>query len=149
MCVIFWDRYWVVHFPFVGMVKFKFLAHLPVDHLVCLVLYSFCANFLHSLIKWLIVSSLSPHSLHLLFCWVLSILALIWLVLMELFCAAIRRDSVSLLTFPIIIYCINSCNKRYSKINFSLEKQQIVHYMRYVFQTSKVTFFLDQTRSVT
>ena len=46
-----------------------------------LVLYSFCANFLHSLIMWLIVSSLSPHSLHLLFCWVLSILALIWLVM--------------------------------------------------------------------
>ena len=34
----------------------------------CLVLYSFCANLLHSLIMWLIVSSLSPHSLHLLFC---------------------------------------------------------------------------------
>ena len=33
----------------------------------CLAL-SFCANLLHSLIMWLIVSSLSPHSLHLLFC---------------------------------------------------------------------------------
>ena len=32
-----------------------------------LVLYSFCANLLHSLIMWLMVSSLSPHSLHLLF----------------------------------------------------------------------------------
>ena len=68
----------------------------------CLVLYSFCANLLHSLIMWLIVSSLSPHSRHLLFCWVLSILALIWLVLMALFCAAIRRDSVSLLKFPFL-----------------------------------------------
>ena len=58
----------------------------------CLALYSLCANLLHSLIIWLIVSSLSPHSLHLLFCWVLSILALIWLVLMALSCAAIRRD---------------------------------------------------------
>ena len=47
----------------------------------CLALYSFCANLLHSLIMWLIVSSLSPHSLHLLFCCVLSILPLIWLVL--------------------------------------------------------------------
>ena len=49
----------------------KFFAHFPVDHLAdpCLVLYSFCANLLHSLIMWLIVSSLSPHSLHLLFCW--------------------------------------------------------------------------------
>ena len=67
----------------------------------CLALYSFCANLLHSLIMWLIVSSLSPHSLHLLFCCVLSILALIWLVLMKLSCDAIRRDSVSL--FIIII----------------------------------------------
>ena len=50
----------------------------------CLVLYSFCANLLHSLIIGLIVSSLSPHRLHLPFCWVLSILALIWLVLMAL-----------------------------------------------------------------
>ena len=57
----------------------------------CLVLYSFCANLLHSLSMWLIVSSLSPHSLHLLFCWVLSILALIWLVLTVLFCAVIRE----------------------------------------------------------
>ena len=40
----------------------------------CLALYSFCANLLQSLM-WLIVSSLSPYSLHLLFCCVLSILA--------------------------------------------------------------------------
>ena len=33
MCVIFWDRCWIVHIPFVRMVKFKFLAHFPVDHL--------------------------------------------------------------------------------------------------------------------
>ena len=34
----------------------------------CLALYSFCANLCHLLITWLIVSSLSLHSLHLLFC---------------------------------------------------------------------------------
>ena len=62
----------------------------------CPVLYSFYANLLHSLIVWLMVSSLSPHNLDL-FCCVLSILVLIWLFLMVLFCAAIRRDSVSLL----------------------------------------------------
>ena len=67
-----------------------------------LTLYSFCANLLHSLIMWLIISSLSPHSLHLLFCCVLSILALIWLVLMALSCVSIRRDSVSLLRFPFL-----------------------------------------------
>ena len=68
----------------------------------CLALYTFCANLLHSLIMWLFVSSLSPHSQHLLFCCVLSILALIWLVLTALFGAAIRRDSVSLLRFPFL-----------------------------------------------
>ena len=51
---------------------------------------------------WLIISFLSPHNLHLLFCWGLSILALIWLVLSTLFCAAIRRDSVSFLNFPFL-----------------------------------------------
>ena len=40
------------------------------------VLYSFCANLLHSLIMWLTVSSLSPQNLHLLFSYVLSIFAL-------------------------------------------------------------------------
>ena len=34
VCVIFYDRFWVVHISFVRMVKFKFLAHLPVDYLV-------------------------------------------------------------------------------------------------------------------
>ena len=52
----------------------------------CPVLYSLCGSLLHSLIMWLVVSSLSPHILHLLFSCVLSILALIWLVLMVLFC---------------------------------------------------------------
>ena len=59
---------------------------------LCLILYFFCANLQHSLIMWLMVSSLLLYSLHLLFCCVLSILALIWLVLTALFCAAIRRD---------------------------------------------------------
>ena len=70
----------------------------------CLVLYSLCANLLHLFIMWLIVSSLSPHSVHLLFCWVLSIVVLIWLVLMVLSRAAIRRDSVSLLRLPFLNY---------------------------------------------
>ena len=50
----------------------------------CLILFSLCANLLHLLIIWLVVSSLSPHSLHLLFCRVLFILTLIWFVLMAL-----------------------------------------------------------------
>ena len=105
MCVIFKDRCRVVHVPFVRMVKFKFLAHLSVYHLVDPVVSSlifFPSNLLHSLLMWLLVSSLSPYSLHLLFCCVLSILALIWLFLKALFCAAIRRDSVSRLKFPFL-----------------------------------------------
>ena len=53
----------------------------------CLTIYSLCANLLYSFIMRMIVSSLSPHNLHLLFCFVL---------LMSLFCAAIQRVSVSL-----------------------------------------------------
>ena len=65
-------------------------------------LFSFCGNLLHSLTMWLVVSSLLLHSLHLLFCLVLSILTLIWFVLMALSCAAFRRDSVSLLRLPFL-----------------------------------------------
>ena len=49
----------------------------PTQPCLGLVLYSFCANLLHSLIMLVIVLSLSPHNLHLLLCCVLSILALI------------------------------------------------------------------------
>ena len=68
----------------------------------CLVLYSFCANLQHSLIMWLFVSSLSSHNLHLLFCCILSIFTLTYLVLTALFCAVIRKDSVSLLRFSFL-----------------------------------------------
>ena len=83
----------------------------------CIALYSFYANLLHPLIMWLMVSSLSPHSLYLLFCCVLSIVALIWLVLMALFCAAIRRDSVSLLMFPFLRHVqVLSCEMFISRL---------------------------------
>ena len=71
---------------------------------LCLVLYSFGAYLLHSFIMWLIVSFLSPHNLHLLFCCVLSILALTYLVFMALFCAAIKRDSVSFSRLPFLCH---------------------------------------------
>ena len=67
---------------------------------LCPVLYSFSTNLLHSLIMWLIVSSQSPHNQHLSFCCVRSFFALTKLVLIVLFCAAIRRDSFSPLRFP-------------------------------------------------
>ena len=46
-----------------------------------LILYSFCANFLHSLVMKLIVLFLSQHNPHLLFCCVLSILGTYGVVL--------------------------------------------------------------------
>ena len=101
VCLIFQDGFWVAYISFVRMVKFKLLHNsqwITLSTQSCLVLWSLCANLLHSLIMWLIVSSLSQHSLHLLFCCVLSILAFDFL--MALFCAVIRRDSVSFLRFP-------------------------------------------------
>ena len=68
----------------------------------CLVLYSFSTDLLHLFILWFIVLSQSPHNLPLQFCYVLSILALTLLVLMALFSAAIRKDSVSLLKFSFL-----------------------------------------------
>ena len=67
---------------------------------LCLVLYSFCANLLPLLNTWLTVLSLSPYNLHLLIWSVLYILALILLVLIALFCVAIRGDSISLVRVP-------------------------------------------------
>ena len=65
---------------------------------------------MHLLIMCLFVSSLSPHNLYLSFCSVLTILTLIWVVLMALFCAAIRRDLVSFLRFPLFSHVhVYSC----------------------------------------
>ena len=66
---------------------------------LCLVLYSFYANLLYSIIMRVTISFLSPHNLHLFFCYVFSIFPSVWLVLMALFSAAIKRDSVSFLKF--------------------------------------------------
>ena len=68
--------------------------------LSCLVLYVLSSNLQHSLIKWLVVSSVCPHNLHLLFCCLAYFCFVI--VLMALVCAGIRRDSVSLLRFPFL-----------------------------------------------
>ena len=103
MCVILQDCCWIVHILFVLMVNFLHNSQwitLPTQS--CLALYSFCASLLHSLIMWLIVSSLSPYNLHLLLCCASSILALIRLGLMTLLCSAISSDSVSLLKLPFL-----------------------------------------------
>ena len=89
-----------------GVCKYHFFvwSNLNYSHISqsCQVLYSLCVNLLNSLIMWLMVLSLSPRNLHFLYCCVLGFLALIWLIFMALFCAVIRRDSVSLLKFPFL-----------------------------------------------
>ena len=117
MCVILQGSRWFVHIRFVRMFKFE----LPTQS--CLVLCSFYANLFHLFVIWLMSSSLSPHNLYLLFCWVLFIPALIWLVLMALFCAAIRREYVSLFTFPFlsdvhVLSCEMLCIRRSSHFYF-------------------------------
>ena len=62
----------------------------------CLALYSFCAYLLHSLIMWLIVSSLSPHSLQLLFCCTLLLLLLLLLFTLLDFFTSILADGFAL-----------------------------------------------------
>ena len=60
----------VVHIPLFLWSSFNFLYKsqwITFPTRSCLVLYSFCANLLYSLIMWLIVSSLSPQNLHLQF----------------------------------------------------------------------------------
>ena len=76
--LILQDGFHFVHKPLVRMVKFKLLTRFPVDHLhhpvvSCFIL--FLATLQHSLIMWLIILSLSPRYLHLLFCCALSIFA--------------------------------------------------------------------------
>ena len=75
----------------------------------------FCANLLLSFIMWLIGLSLSPYNLHSLFSCVLSIFTLTLFILMALFCASIRRASVSLLRFPFFTPLI------WDFVSFSLE----------------------------
>ena len=96
-----------------------------------LVLYSYCANLQHSLIMWLMVSSLSPHKLHFMFCLVLSILALIWWILIALFSAAIRRDSVCLLRFPFFSHVHVFLFE--SSVILALNVHRVVFHLIYVF----------------
>ena len=89
-----------------------------------LFLYSCCANFLHLLIMWLMVSSLSIHNLHLLFCCVLSILTLIRLVLLVLFCATIRRVCFFIIIIVIIIIIIIICE--FSNLSYRMVFHEVL-----------------------
>ena len=89
LCATFFrtDARWCIYHLFIWA-NFNFLHNFPWITLStpsCLVLYSFWANLQCSLIMWLIVSALSRHNLHLLFCFVSSFLSLIWLILLLLF----------------------------------------------------------------
>ena len=77
---------WIYHlFVWLNLNSFNISQWITLLTQSCRVLYSFYANLLHSHIMWSMVSSLSQHNRHLLFCCVLSSLALIWLVLWRCF----------------------------------------------------------------
>ena len=66
-CLILQDKFWVVHIPFLRMVKLQFLIQFHGDYFLHPVVPSLipsCANLTHSLIMWFIVSSPSPHKQH-------------------------------------------------------------------------------------
>ena len=75
--------FWIAHILFVHMVKFLFLAQFRVNHLS------------HLLVSNLIL-------FFAVICSVLSIIALKSLVPMALFCAVIRKESVSVKNFPFL-----------------------------------------------
>ena len=68
LCVSFsragagWCIYHLLAWSDLNFLHISQLITLPTQS--CLALYSFCASLLHSLIMWLMVSSLSPQSLH-------------------------------------------------------------------------------------
>ena len=106
-----------MHIIFGNMVKFQFLAQWSVNHFVPLVASSFLlffTNLQFSLIMWCIISYLSPHNLHILFCWDFPIFALTLLVLITLSCAAIKRYPVSLLRFFFLTM------SKFSRVRFRL-----------------------------
>ena len=77
------------------MVRLQILAQYPVDHLIVvsslIVFLRQVAAFAYCVIDYILST---PNNLYLLFCCVLSILALIWFVLMMLLCATARRFSL-------------------------------------------------------
>ena len=106
LCVSFsrTDAGFCIYHLFVGL-NFNFLHYslwitLPTQP--CLVLhFSVPTSFIRLLCDWLF--RLYHHITYICY-FVASYLFLIWLVLMALFCAAIRRDSVSLLRLPFLSY---------------------------------------------
>ena len=46
VCLIFLDGFWVMHIPFVRLIKFKLLAQFPLDHLAHLVVSSLILSLL-------------------------------------------------------------------------------------------------------
>ena len=107
MCLVRQDVCQVVHTLFVCMVKFKFLALFPVDHIplpVVSALLFFLRQFEAFTYHVIDRSSLSPHYQHLLFCCGLSNLFFFDIAgpYMMLFLATVRRDSVFLVRFPFL-----------------------------------------------
>ena len=96
------ETYWRYLVPFVHMVKFQPLAQFLVDRLAHSVMFSLILFLclLTAFAYYLIISSLSPDNRYLQFCCLVYFCSDI--ILMALFCVAIRRFLVSLLRFPFL-----------------------------------------------
>ena len=118
----------------------------------CLALYSRCTNLLYSLIIWLMVSSLSPHRLHLLFCWVLSILTLLLSLLLLFlvhYISLISSISLQLNFFSTQQKIVSSIYSRYLQFFYQLiySKRDLIIFSQFqMLQTLIISGYQNQFR---
>ena len=111
VCLILQYRSWFVQITLIRMVKFHFLAQFPVDHLPYPVVFSHILFARFCYIRLLCDWTFRLYHLHLLrliyFC--LNIVSSYGVI-----CAAVRRDSISLLRFPFL------SQRKFSRVRFCL-----------------------------
>ena len=110
ICLILLDTFWFVH----GQILISCIIPRgsPSPAISTYPWSLFWASLLH-LLNVLTVSFLSPHCLHLSFCCLRSISALIYLILMSLFCVAIKSFSFFFYGFPLLAISISSFEQSY------------------------------------
>ena len=111
--------FWIYHLYICSNFNYLYNSQLITSTIrFCLVLYSFCTNLLHTLIMYLVVSSLSPYNQHLLFFFFCGLIYnYIDMVTSygAFFCLVIRKDSVFLIKFPFLL-----ATSTFSRVRFHL-----------------------------
>ena len=117
MRLILQNGFWVVHILFVEWSNYNFLHNyqwITFLNQPSQVLNSFSTKNLHSLIMWMVVLSLSPHKLHLLFWWVLSMFGLIY------FCFLVIVVLLIIVLFVLFLVIVISLSVLFFYIVFEL-----------------------------